>query len=432
MEPSKITVNYFRKKLKRQKRRTFLMFIIGLLLGSGVAFNVYYWYPLLQKKMTLPNISQFPTNNSLEETTTTSTKEEIAETSESTEEDVAEEFIPRTVVSDGKHLNPKYNRLNQELEKTVSESNPSGTILVVKDNQVILNNNYGMALETSTDSINSTYMIASVQKMITSILIMNLIDEGKLTLDTTLSTFYPEIPNSENITIDQLLSMTSELKLENKLKNSQSKEDSINHVINNVTYQPLEKWAYSDVNFFILALIIEKVSLTSYEENFNELIKKPLKLEHTGFYQVDNLPSHLIPAYKTNDFGEISGNGQEITASAIYNEFGTGSMYLSTGDMLTITQALFDGKLVSRDVLETTYKRKGYQYPYTYKAGFYDGDNNYYGHGVFRGYEPTLMLNRDGSSAVIYFSNTYKTDKSNSALVKQMFNQVIQYKATEN
>ncbi|WP_251360749.1 serine hydrolase, partial [Staphylococcus aureus] len=78
--------------------------------------------------------------------------------------------------------------------------------------------------------------------------------------------FYSNIPNSENITIDQMLSMTSGLFLENKLKNSQSKEESINYVVNNVTYQPTDKWRYSDVNFFLLGAIIEKISQTTYED----------------------------------------------------------------------------------------------------------------------------------------------------------------------
>lgn len=424
MEPSKATVNYFRKKLRQQKRRKVLMFFIGLLIGGGIAFNIYYWYPLLQKEFNFPEISQFRKNIVEAETTTTSsTTEETTETSTQVSEE--EPFKPRTDVS---KVNPKYASLNQELEQTISGYNPSGTILVVKDNQVVLNNNYGKALESSNDPINSTYMIASVQKFITSILVMNLIDEGKLSLDTPLSSFYSNIPNSENITIDQMLSMTSGLFLENKLKNSQSKEESINYVVNNVTYQPTDKWRYSDVNFFLLGAIIEKISQTTYENYFDQVIKVPLGLKNTGFYQANNINPNLIPSYDLNENGEIINEANTLAQSTMFNELGTGNMYITPGDLLILIQGMFDGKIVSRDVLEMTYIRNEYVYNYTYKAGLYDKGNFYFGHGIFRGYEPSIYLNKDGSTSVIYLGNTYHKDGSNSGLAKKLFEQTSQYR----
>lgn len=426
MEPSKVTVNYFRKKLRQQKRKAILMFFVGLLLGGGVAFNIYYWYPLLQKKFDLSSISQFSKEKVAAETiATSSTSEETTETSDSSQEHEEEPFTPRTDIS---KTNTKYASLNQELEQTILNYNPSGTILVVKDNQVVLHNNYGKALESSHDPINSTYMIASVQKMITSILVMNLIDQGKLTLETPLSTFYNNIPNSENITIDQMLSMTSGLYLDNKLKNSKSKEESINYVVNNVTYQPTNKWRYSDVNFFLLAAIIEKVSQTSYEAYFDQVVKRPLELAHTGFYQSNSLNPNLIPSFGMDDSGVIKTTPTTFPESAVINELGTGNMYISTGDLLTIVQAMLDGKIVSRDVVEMTYLKREYAYPYTYKAGFYEEDNFYYGHGIFRGYEPSVAFNKDASSAVIFLGNVYHKDGSNSELSKKLIEQVTQYR----
>jgi hypothetical protein len=92
MEPSKATVNYFRKKLRQQKRRKVLMFFVGLLIGGGIAFNIYYWYPLLQKEFNFPEISQFRKNIVEAETTTSSTTEETTETSSQVSEE--EPFKP--------------------------------------------------------------------------------------------------------------------------------------------------------------------------------------------------------------------------------------------------------------------------------------------------------------------------------------------------
>lgn len=423
MEPSKVTINYFRKKLRWQKRKTILMFFVGLLIGGGIAFNIYYWYPLLQKKYNLPKISQYTQRIAETDLTTTSSTQETTETSSQVIEE--EDVKPRTEVS---KINPKYASLNQELEQTISSYNPSGTILVVKDNQVVLNKNYGKAIESSNDPVTSTYMIASIQKLITSILVMNLIDEGKLSLETPLSTFYGHIPNSENITIDQMLSMTSGLLLENKLKNSQSKEESIQYVVNNVTYQPTDKWRYSDVNFFLLGAIIEKITHMSYENYFEKVIRIPLQLKNTGFYQTDHHNPNLIPSFGLNEAGQVNEKPTTFPTSAIINELGTGNMYISSGDLLVIAQALFDGKIISRDVVELTLSRKEYAYNYTYKAGLYESGNHYYGHGVFRGYEPSVVFNKDASSAIIFLGNIYHKDGSNSELAKKLFEQTSQYR----
>lgn len=426
MDISKGTVNLLRKRLRKQKRRTYLMFIIGLLLGAVITFNIYYWFPLLKKEFGLTAIQQYPLETERTALTSTSSTTSDSTTTESSTSINSDKIIPRMTFDETTKISPAYQTLNQNLEQTINQANPSGTILAIKNNQVVLLNNYGNAQQSSTDPIQSTYMIASIQKAITSILIMKLIEDQRLTLDTPLSNFYPDITNSQNITIDQLLSMTSGLSLSQKSQTTTSKEESIQYAIDNVTYQPLKKWKYSDVNFFLLAAIIEKASGETYENYFDEVIKEPLNLQHTGFYTDISENTHLIPSHLTNDDGLISTEPATITNSNYINELGTGNMYISTGDLATIIQARADGNLVSKDVLKKTLIKKDANYSYSYKAGFYDQIDHYYGHGVFHGYEPTVLFNNDANTIVIFLSNVYTKQKENTDLTESIYQQLTQ------
>ncbi|HCM88957.1 MULTISPECIES: serine hydrolase domain-containing protein [Vagococcus] len=422
METSKVTLNLLRRRLKKQKRRTFLMFIVGLLLGGTIAFNIYYWYPWLKNEFSLPVINQMPTKN--DKNITKESKSTESSTQYTTETTIAKEnnlITPRIDGNDFTQASPIYKDLNKQLEQTIQQYKPSGTILAIKNNQIVLLNNFGKASDFSNKPIESTYMIASVQKFITSILIMKLIDEQKISLDTSLASFYPEIPNSNNITIDQMLSMTSGLTLKEKSNKVKNKEDSIDYAIKNVVYEPITKWKYSDINFFLLSAIVEKITHTSYEDYFKETIKSPLQLEHTGFYDDITEGTHLIPSYNEEQDGKLSTEPVKIPEYAYINELGTGNMYISALDFLTIIQATIDGKLTSYETLQQTMQRKPAPYPYDYKAGFYDKLDHYYAHGIFRKYEPTTLFNKDASTAVVFLSNTFTEDKSNPQLTKDLY-----------
>ena len=410
------------------------MFFIGILIGGSISFNIYYWYPLLQKQFELPMIAQFGKSNkpSKPEPTITTQSSSKEETTTSTSEEEETTIKYRINPMEFTKVDAKYQGLQQELEGTISQYGVSGTILAIKDNKVVLHNNYGEALEHSTNPLESTYMIASIQKLITSIMLMNLIEDGKISLDTKLSTYYPNIPNSENITIDQMLSMTSGLFLSDKLSGTMSKEQSIEYVVNNVIYEPLEKWKYSDVNFFLIGAIIEQLSGTSYEEYFEKTIKTPLKLEHTGFYDIYNPSPTMIPSYKMDDFGNVDPTPVVYSESSLINELGTGNMYISTSDLIILLQGLFDEKLVSKTILQEVFTKKPASVSYSYKNGLYDQNTKFYGHGSFKNNEPTLVINKDASTGVIFLSNIHTKDKRNVDLTNQLYQQVVDYQATTN
>lgn len=97
-----------------------------------------------------------------------------------------------------------------------------------------------------------------------------------------------------------------------------------------------------------------------------------------------------------------------------------------------IIQGLFDSKLVSKETIKSTFIRNPAAYSYTYKSGLYDETSNYYGHGVFRGYEPTIYMDKDASSGVIFLSNIHTQDKRNINLTSQLYQQLKAFNPTSN
>ena len=126
---------------------------------------------------------------------------------------------------------------------------------------------------------NTRFQIGSIQKSFTTTLILKAIEEGKLTLDTKLATFYPQIQGAEDITISDMLNMTSGLKLSAMPNNIVTDEEIIQFVKQNTIQVNKGKYNYSPVNFVLLAGMLEKMYQRTYQELFNNLYHKTAGLK---------------------------------------------------------------------------------------------------------------------------------------------------------
>lgn len=217
---------------------------------------------------------------------------------------------------------------------------------------------------------NSQYRIGSITKTFTSVVVFQLIEENKLTLDTKLSKFYPKIKNSENITIDNLLSHTSGIFnftfWENYYSNRDqnfSKEQVLDIIYKGKSdFKPNKDCSYSNSNYVLLGYIIEDITHKSYEENVKERITKKLDLKETFVAQnkdeVKNIKSYLF-------------NGKEWNADISSDPslpYSAGAIVSSTSDLNKFLKELFHGNLVSNNSLVKMQELK----------------NKFIGHGLFK------------------------------------------------
>ena len=179
-------------------------------------------------------------------------------------------------------------KLIDEFLQRASAFGFSGAVLIAKDNKILLYQGYGMADREKGTPITAETLfdIGSITKQFTASAIMKLKETGKLSVNDKITNYFDNVPDDKReITIHQLLTHTSGLK-------SYSGEDydlvDNNKVIAEIMKTPLRfrpgaKYAYSNVGYTLLALIIEKVSGQQYEDFVYDKIFHPAGLEQTGY-----------------------------------------------------------------------------------------------------------------------------------------------------
>lgn len=236
-----------------------------------------------------------------------------------------------------------------------------GSIAISKNGKLLYSNAIGYKTINGNDKEKSTtathYKIWSITKTYTAVMIFQLIEEGKLSLDTTLNTFYPQIPNSKKITIRQMLCHRSgifdyvnDIEKDINLRDIQSK-DSIAELIGTFTpnFKPGENFRYSNSNYLFLGYIIETLDSVNFETALSNRILSKLKLRNTyfGTQTVKNL-KNIANTYNFN------GSWIPVDGEADYNnhiETADGGIVATMEDMALFIEALFDGKLISEQSL---------------------------------------------------------------------------------
>ncbi|HTM65671.1 MAG TPA: serine hydrolase domain-containing protein [Flavipsychrobacter sp.] len=165
------------------------------------------------------------------------------------------------------------------LIQTVDTNNRiMGTLTLSENGKVIYNKAWGYALLDGNDQLKANtdtkYRIGSITKMFTTVMVLQLIEEGKLQLNTPLATYYPNIPNAKDITIEQMLNHHSGLY--NFTDSSylvyhtepKTKEQMLAMFEQQKpSFSPGDSADYSNTNFVLLGYILEKVTGDSYANN---------------------------------------------------------------------------------------------------------------------------------------------------------------------
>ena len=196
--------------------------------------------------------------------------------------------------------------------------------------------------------------IASITKTFVTTVILQLVDEGKVSLDDPLSKFNIGIavPNAQNITIRELCNMTSglfEVYHSSQLANYHLTSSSYISpqqlvgaaIANPPIFSPGAKWSYSDTNFAILGLVIENATGNSLAEEINRRLLQPLHLSNTSFPVTDpSIPSPFAHGYGPDG----AGNWTDLSISlppSVY--WGIGNMISTVDDLHTWVRAFVTG-----------------------------------------------------------------------------------------
>jgi D-alanyl-D-alanine carboxypeptidase len=206
------------------------------------------------------------------------------------------------------------------------------------------------------------FRVGSLAKTFTSVVILQLMEEGVLTLDDTIAQWLPDVaailPNSDVITLRHLLTLTSgihdhaDVFIEDFLVNVETQQRawkpmelvalSASH---EADFAPGEDWTYSNINFVLLGMVIEAATDQSAAENYRTRIIEPLELTHTYLADAEEPTVDFVRGYDTY----IGTN--DYNASWAWT---AGALVSNASDLATFIRALLSGDLFTEDsTLET-------------------------------------------------------------------------------
>ncbi|MCO5949132.1 serine hydrolase domain-containing protein [Mucilaginibacter flavidus] len=233
-----------------------------------------------------------------------------------------------------------------------------GSIAISAGGKLVYQNAIGYSAVSGDNktpaTIKTKYRIGSVTKMFTGTMIFQLIEEKKLTLETPLSTWFPQIPNASKITIGEMLSHRSGL--HNFTDDPQYKtymakpqtEAAMLAIIQNSKpdFEPDLKASYSNTNFVLLGYIIEKITGHPYADELKKRIISKIGLADTYYGGKTNSADNEAYSFVYN------GNWQQQPETDMSVPGGAGAIVSTPTDLVKFIEALFGGKLVSQSNLD--------------------------------------------------------------------------------
>jgi len=286
-----------------------------------------------------------------------------------------------------------------------------GSIAIRKDGNLLYSNSMGYSSVIENDkklsNKETVYKIGSITKMFTSVLIFQLIEQGKLTLETPLSTFFPNIKNAKKITISHLLNhrsgihnYTDDADYQFYMQSSKTKKEIIEIITKKgVDFEPNEKAAYSNANYILLGYIAEDITKKSYADLIKSNICDKIELKHTYLGNGVNESKNEAQSYifLNNEYKKTTETHPSVAYSA-------GSIVSTPEDVTKFIDALFHFKLLKKESLDKmvelveNYGRGIFRYPF---------DNSWlFGHtGGIDNYQSVVAYDTETGFSVCYTAN---------------------------
>lgn len=195
-------------------------------------------------------------------------------------------------------------KLEQYMDAQFTISDFSGTVLVSKNDSVVFKKAYGLAnYEWKVkNTIDSKFSLASVSKQFTAVAILQLAENKKLSLDDLLSKYFSGFPKGDKITIKMMLTHNAGLNMdfdELYLAKTDLDKDSVYTYLAKkpLLFEPGTSTAYSNIGYYLLARIIEKVSGQSYSAYLKQNVFDKAEMYNSGVSSNDVIVDKMAQSY---------------------------------------------------------------------------------------------------------------------------------------
>jgi len=258
----------------------------------------------------------------------------------------------------------KNDQLNELLNQYFEYGKFNGSVLVAEQGKVIFKKGFGPAnMEWDIPNMpNTKHRLGSITKQFTAMLILQFASEGKLDLHAPISKYLPDYPKEkgDKITTHHLLIHSSGIpnytsfpgffeevsrdyyKPEEFVKRFQDKE---------LEFTPGEKFSYSNSGYFLLGVIIEKLTGKTYEKMLHDKIFSPLGMNDSGYDNHGEIIMNRATGYEKNGNSFVNSNYLDMSIP-----YSAGSLYSTVEDLYIWDQALYTEKLLPQKYMDMFFK----------------------------------------------------------------------------
>lgn len=278
-----------------------------------------------------------------------------------------------------------------EIFSAFSGEVPGAAVMVIQDGNVTLEKGYGMARVADKTPVTSktNFRLASVTKQFTAMTILQLIESGQLTFETSLSDIFPEFPEyGKNITIRHMLQHSSGIKDYGPMSTMELgrqfvDQDVLDYAMSleDVDFTVGERHVYSNSAYVIFTKILEKVTGEHWRDYVKSNIFDPLNMLNTlAFVDGVNTVSNRAYGHTVDENGTITETDQNKWSAML----GDGGIYSNLEDFYKWDQALYTDKLLSQDMMDAmvtnqkTNDGKSMDYGYGWRLENYKGMEVHY------------------------------------------------------
>jgi CubicO group peptidase (beta-lactamase class C family) len=276
-----------------------------------------------------------------------------------------------------------------------------GSVLVELNGNKVISKGYGFSDEENSIKNDPTIIFStgSITKQFTATAILKLEMQDKLSTDDKISKYFENLPkDKENISIHDLLRHQSGLKSNVGSDFDQiSQTDFIDKVMNSsLLFESGTRFSYSNIGYSLLAIIIEKVSGTTYENYLYKNLWKPAQMESTGYSRPNFDNDKIAMGYYRDGkvWGKSNDKNWDIDAP-YWHLKGNGGILSTTEDLYKWHKALMTEQILSKEVKEKLYHPR---------LRPNENENPYYAYGwdIFKTNRNTIQVWHNGTNNIIY------------------------------
>ena len=257
-------------------------------------------------------------------------------------------------ISDNKEITLE---LEDYMKAVEEKENFHGSILVARNDEILLSKGYGRAdfTQNTLNKPGTSFAIGSVTKQFTAMAIMQLVEKNLINLNDKVSKYFPNLAHGDLITVENLLTHTSALVNFTELNQfftMNSKDltpmDMVDLIKDmDLEYTPGDGFKYSNTNYLLLVMIVENVSSLSLEEYLEKNIFTPLKMTSTGTAYGKNNKIHDASAY--SGYIQVTPIDDSVLLRKVH---GAGNLYSTVEDLYRWDRGLNTEKVVKKETLD--------------------------------------------------------------------------------